>query len=51
MILSFFVLLIGGMFIAGGVTASAMNIGVLVLVLGIVSMGLYEMYNLIHADE
>ena len=51
MILSFFVLLIGGMFVTGGIAVSAMNVVIMATMLGIAGMALYEMYNLLQADE
>lgn len=51
MILSFFILLIGGMFVTGGIAASASTIAVTVLMLGLGGFALYEMYKLLAADE
>jgi len=51
LILSFFILLVGGMFISGGVTVSLLNIAVLMTVLTIVGVSLYEMFRLLQADE
>lgn len=51
MILSFFLLLIAGMFVSGGIAVSALNVSILALMLGIGAFALYEMYELLHQDE
>ena len=51
MILSFFILLIGGMFVSGGIAVSALNVTIMAAMLGIAGMALFEMYKVLHADE
>jgi len=51
MILSFFILLIAGMFVTGGLAFSATTVGVLALMLALAGFSLYEMYETIHQDE
>jgi len=50
-ILGFFILLIGAMFVSGGIMVSAGNLVILAIMLGLAGFTLYEMFKLISQDE